>query len=263
MNLFRQTAAIGLGLALWLPPNAGAIAATPKPAATSAAKAKAAGEIEPEAVQALQRMSAYLGTLDSFEIRSQTSLDLVTISDQRVQLDGVVTYKVRRPDGFVIDVDSDQRKRRFIYDGRKFTVVAPKLDYYASVSAPPTIRQTLQTISDRFGISLPLEDLFRWNDPASARSDRLESAFKVGTATIDGAEADQYAFREADVDWQVWIRQGSEPVPLKVVIVDRTDPANPAYTARLAWNVRPNLTPADFTFQPDKDAKQIHLLAPK
>jgi len=261
MNLFRQTAAIGLGLALWLPPNAGAIAATPKPASTSAARAK--GDIEPEAVQALQRMSAYLGSMTAFEVRSQTSLDIVTVSDQRVQLDGVVTYKVRRPDGFVIDVDSDLKKRRFIYDGKKFTVVAPKLDYYAQVNAPPTIRETLQAISDRFGITLPLEDLFRWNDPASARSDRLDSAFKVGTATIDGVETDQYAFREADVDWQVWIRQGSEPLPLKVVIVDRSDPANPAYTARLNWKVSPSLTPTDFTFQPDKDAKQIRLLAPK
>jgi len=263
MNLFRQTAAIGLGLALWLPPNAGAIAATQKPAATSAAKAKTPADIEPEATRALQRMSAYLGTLTAFEVRSQTSLDVVTVSDQRVQLDGVVTYKVRRPDGFVIDVDSDLKKRRFIYDGKKFTVVAPKLDYYAQVSAPPTIRETLQTISDRFGISMPLQDLFRWNDPASARSDRLDSAFKVGTATIDGVETDQYAFREAKVDWQVWIQQGSEPLPLKVVIVDRTDPANPAYTARLNWNVRPTLTAADFTFQPDKGAQQIKLLAPK
>ena len=261
MNLFRQTAAIGLGLALWLPPNAGAVAATSKPSTTSAARR--AGDVEPAAVQALQRMSAYLGTLTAFEVRSQTSLDVVTVSDQRVQLDGVVTYKVRRPDGFVIDVDSDLKKRRFIYDGKKFTVVAPKLDYYAQVSEPPTIRETLQAISDRFGISLPLQDLFRWNDPASARSDRLDSAFKVGTATIDGVETDQYAFREGDVDWQIWIREGSEPLPLKVVIVDRTDPANPAYTARLNWNVSPTLTPADFTFQPDKDAKQIKLLAPK
>ena len=261
MNIVRKSAAIGLGLALWLPPAAGAMAEAPKPAAAPAARAR--GEIEPEAVQALQKMSAYLGTLQAFEVRSQTSLDVVTVADQRVQLDGVVTYKVRRPDGFVIDVDSDLKKRRFIYDGKKFTVLAPKLDFYAQADAPPTIRETLNQIFDRFGISLPLEDLFRWNDPSSARSDQLQAGFKVGTATIDGAETDQYAFREADVDWQVWIRRGDQPVPLKVVIVDRTDPANPAYTARLSWNVAPTLTAADFVFAPDKDAKQIKLLAPK
>ena len=265
MKMFRQTAVIGLSLALGLPPAAGVFAAPKSPRSRPAATAASAkGQtIEPGAVQALSRMSAYLATLSSFEIRSQTSLDVVTVADQRVQLDGVVTYKVRRPDGFVIDVDSDLKKRRFIYDGRKFTVLAPKLDYYSQVSAPPTIRQTLDQISERYGISLPLEDLFRWNDPSSARSDKLQAGFKVGTATIDGVETDQYAFREAGVDWQVWIRQGDQPVPLKVVIVDRTDPANPAYTARLSWNVSPTLTPADFAYEPDKDAKQIKLLAPK
>jgi hypothetical protein len=263
--MFRRTAAIGLGLALGLPPAAGVFAAMPATpgSATAAVKARAANQIEPEAVAALKRMSSYLGTLSAFEVRSQTSLDVVTVSSQRVQLDGVVTYKVRRPDGFVIDVVSDLKTRRFIYDGKKFTIVAPKLDYYSSVNAPATIRQTLDQISDRYGISLPLEDLFRWNDPASARTDKLQAGFKVGTATLDGVETDQYAFREADVDWQVWIRQGDQPVPMKVVIVDRSDPANPAYTARLDWNVSPTLTPADFTFQPDKDAKQIKLLAPQ
>lgn len=261
MNIIRQTAAIGLGLALWLPPTVNAVAAPPATATSSARTTK--GQIEPEAVQALKRMSAYLGALPTFEVRSQTSLDVVTEANQRIELTGVVNYKVRRPDGFVIDVDSDMKKRRFIYDGKKFTVVAPKLDYYAQVSAPPTIRETLNAIFDRFGISLPLEDLFRWNDPASARSDLLDSAFKVGTATIDGVETDQYAFRESDVDWQVWIQQGSQPLPLKVVIVDRTDPAYPAYTARLSWNVSPSVTAADFTFQPEKGAKQIHLLAVK
>jgi hypothetical protein len=265
MNKFSRTAVIGLGLALWLPTTTAVFAAPKAIRSGEAAKAVSARAqtIEPEAVAALRRMSSYLATLTTFEIRSQTSLDVVTVSDQRVQLDGVVTYKVRRPDAFVIDVDSDMKSRRFIYDGKKFTVVAPKLDYYSQVSAPATIRQTLDQVSERYGISLPLEDLFRWNDPASARSDKLQAGFKVGTATIDGVETDQYAFREADVDWQVWIRQGDQPVPLKIVIVDRTDPANPAYTARLNWNVNPTLTPADFTFQPDKDAKQIRLLAPK
>jgi len=214
-------------------------------------------------VQALKRMSAFLGTLKAFEVRSQTSLDVITVSNQSIQLDGVVSYKVRRPDGFVIDLDSDMKKRRFIYDGKKFTIVAPKLDYYAQVQAPPTIRETLDAMFDRFGVSLPLQDLFRWNDPSSSRSDLLVSAFKVGTATIDGVETDQYAFREPDVDWQVWIQQGDQPLPLKVVIIDRTDPSHPAYTARLNWNLSPTLEAADFEFQPDKDAKQIHLLATK
>lgn len=234
-------------------PCAAATAATP-PAPTTAAPA-----VEPAALAALRRMSAYLATLSTAELTSRTSVDVVTNYGQRVQLDGVVNYKLRRPNGFVIDVVSDRKKRTFYYDGKQFTVFAPELGYYATAPAPPTTRQTLDAIEQKFGIELPLEDLFRWNDPTDNPAQGLVSGFTVGTATLDGVPTDQYAFRQAKVDWQIWIQKGDQPLPVKVVIVDQVDPANPAYVARLSWTLNPSLSADDFTFKPGKDAKLISL----
>jgi hypothetical protein len=282
MTKLRLAAAIGLSLLL--PLGASAATAAPEPAAAASASAAAkaapprASRLKParrsaaarrpatpvvtaEALSALQRMGDYLSTLTSFEIKSVTSLDLVTVDDQRIQLDGVANYKVRRPDGFVIAVDSDVKKRTFYYDGKTFTVFAPELGYYATAPAPATNAQTLDLLYQKFGISLPLEDLFRWSDPSLRRSDTLISGFKVGTATIDGVATDQYAFREGDIDWQIWIQHEGQPLPRKLVIVDRTDRANPAYTAVLTWNVSPTLSADDFTFRPRKDDKLIRLTA--
>ena len=186
------------------------------------------------------------------------SLDVVTNNGQRIQLDGATTYKIRRP-GFVIDYVSDVKSRRFLYDGKTFTVYSPKLGYYATVPAPGTNKEVLDTIYNKFGISLPLEDLFRWGSGAEDRAKALQSAYKVGTATIDGAETDHYAFREADVDWEVWIQQGDQPFPRKIVIVDRNDPARPTFVSRLRWTLNPAFTDADFTFVPDSNAKKIQL----
>jgi len=252
----------GLGLALAATPAIGAEAPAAKPApATTAASASAATApaVAPEALQALRRMSAYLGSLPAIELTSNTSLDVVTMQGQRVQLDGVAHYKIRRPDGFSLNIDSDQMQRSYFYDGKQFTVYAPKLGYYATAAAPPTIRQTLDVLEDKFGIELPLEDLFRWNDPTDNPAQNLTSGFYVGTATIDGVETDHYAFRQPKVDWQIWIQKGAQPLPRKVVIVDQVDPANPAYVARLNWNVSPTLTADDFTFKPGKDAKLIRM----
>lgn len=215
--------------------------------------------VDPEALAALKRMSAYLATQPAIGLTSNTSLDVVTDQGQRVQIDGVVNYKIKKPNAFVIDVNSDQKKRRFYYDGRQFTVYGPQVGYYATAAAPPTIRATLDEIDDKFGIQLPLEDLFRWNDPTENPAKDLIAGFPVGTATIDGVVTDHYAFRQKDLDWEIWIQQGDKPLPKKVVIVDRTDPAHPTYTARLAWNVNPTFAATDFTFQPGKDAKQIRL----
>ena len=217
------------------------------------------GMIEDGAIDAIKEMSNFLMTAKTLAITSQGSLDVVTNDGQRIQLDGTTNYKIRRP-GFVIDYNSDIKSRRFIYDGKSFTVYSPKLGYYASVAAPATNREVLDTIYNKFGIQLPLEDLFRWGDGSNAdRIQALKSAYEVGSATIDGVETDHFAFREADVDWEVWIQKGDQPWPRKLVIVDRTDPARPTFTARLNWQFNPAFTDADFTFVPDANAKRIQM----
>jgi hypothetical protein len=217
------------------------------------------GVIEDSAIDALKEMSNFLTAATTLGLTSQGSLDAVTADGQRIQLDGVTNYKIRKP-GFVIDYDSDIKSRRFIYDGKNFTVYSPKLGYYATVPAPATNREVLNTIYSKFGIRLPLEDLFHWGDGANAdRIRALKSAYEVGPATIDGVATDHFAFREADVDWEVWVQQGDQPWPRKLVIVDRTNPSRPTFTARLTWQMNPAFTDADFTFVPDANAQKIQM----
>ncbi|HEY1415681.1 MAG TPA: DUF2092 domain-containing protein [Caulobacteraceae bacterium] len=218
-------------------------------------------KVDPDAVKALNEMSAYLKSLSSFELTSETSLDLVAADDQKIQLDGVAHYKVRKdPGAFVIDVASDDWNRRYIYNGAEFTLYAPKFGYYATVPAPATIEATVDDVAKRFGISLPLDDLFRWSGPGGARADTLDTGFLVGTATIGGVPTRHYAFREGDIDWQVWIQQGAQPLPLKLVIVNRRDATDPAYAARLTWTLNPPVTDEDFKFSPPADAKRIRMI---
>jgi hypothetical protein len=214
--------------------------------------------VDPEAVDALKLMSTYLQSLQTFELTATSSLDVVTASDQRVQMDAVTRYKVMKP-GIRISFDSDVKDREFFYDGKTFTVFAPKLGFYASAPAPATNREFVKAIYDKFGVELPLADLFRWSDSDKSDVEALTSAFSVGTAKIDGVETDHWAFRQGDYDWEVWIEQGDRPLPRKLVIVDRTDDLRPGYTARLSWVVNPALNPADFTYVPGADAKRIQI----
>jgi hypothetical protein len=233
--------------------------ATPAAAAPAPTDDLVAPVVEPEARQALERMSAYLGTLKTFEIRTQTSLDIVTETGQRVQIDGTAHYKVRSPDGFVIEVVTDLKKRTFFYDGKSFTVFSPEHEFYSTVSAPPTTLKMLDLLWDQYGLALPLEDLFRWNQLKSRRPDDLTGAFLVGPATIHGALTDQYAFRQGTVDWSVWIERGDRPLPRKLMIVDRSQPEQPAYVAQLAWTLNPTFAADAFTFRAGPKAKSIRM----
>lgn len=232
--------------------------ASAQPTASATTSANAAETVDPDAVAALRRMSDFLATLKAFELTANSSLDVVTVHEQKLQMDAVVQYKVMQP-GIRINYDSDLKSRQYFYDGKNFTIYSPKLGFYATAPAPATNRQFLTAIYDKFGISLPLEDLFRWNDGDDSDIKALTSAFSVGTARIDGVPTDHWAFRQGDFDWEVWIEQGDRPVPRKLVIVDRTDPAMPAYIARLNWTLKPQLSASDFTFVPGKDAKRIQL----
>jgi hypothetical protein len=229
------------------------------PPATASDTDLVAPIVEPEARQALERMSAYLGTLKTFEIRTQTSLDIVTETGQRVQIDGTAHYKVRKPDGFVIEVVTDLKKRTFFFDGKTFTVFSPQHEFYSTVAAPPTTLKMLDLLWDEYGLALPLEDLFRWNELKSRRSEDLTGAFLVGPATIDGVLTNQYAFRQGEVDWSVWIEQGERPLPRKLMIVDRSQAEQPAYVARLAWTLNPTFPANTFTYRAGPKAKSIRM----
>lgn len=252
-NELSRVAAIGLCLALAVG------ASSPAQAADKMTSAAVPSQVDPAAVQALSEMSTFLQALSTFTLNTQTSLDVVTNDDQKIQLVGTATYKVRKPDAFVVDVVSSSWNRRYIYSGGQFTVYAPQMGYYATVPAPATIQATIADVSNRFGISVPLDDLFRWSSPEGGRAESLESAFLVGAELLDGVNTNHYAFREGLIDWQIWIQQGEQPLPRQVVIVDRRDKTDPSYVARLAWTLNPTLSDADFAFQPDKDDTRIHI----
>jgi hypothetical protein len=236
---------------------------TATPTAASVGLTAEQPDVDPRAVEALKNMSTYLQTLKTFRLTSTSSLDVITVQDQKVQLDSVSTYMVKMP-GIRIDWVSDQKSRQFYYDGKHFTLVAPTLGYYATVDAPPTNREFLDALYEKTGVELPLADLFRWaNDDHADDIARLTSAFSVGTATLDGVATDHWAYRTADYDWELWIEQGDRPLPRKFVLIDRTDPTLPSFTAHLTWQTNPTLDPAVFTYVPTGKETAISFASPE
>jgi hypothetical protein len=221
-------------------------------------KSAAAPARDPQAMTALQRMGDYLRTLRSFELRTKTTIEEPISNGQKLEFAGTALYRIRRPDAFFIETTSDRAIRQYFYDGRAFTVYAPRQDFYATIAAPPTIRETVDKIYREAGIALPLADLFYWSE-ANAPTDRIASATRVGYARVDGVDTDQYAFRGEETDWQIWIERGARPLPRRIVIVSKNDPAQPEYAATLSWNLSPRLAANSFGFRPDREARPIAL----
>jgi hypothetical protein len=216
----------------------------------------AAPRVEPGAVDALVKMSAYLRTLPAFQITLETQRDDVDVYGQLITLSGEATYKVRRPDSLMVDLALPTISRQYVYDGKTFTVFDPKTGYYAKVQAPPTIRATLDMASEQYGVTLPLEDLFTWSEN-DADAKVLTSAHFVGKTRVAGQDANHYAFRQPGVDWQIWIADGDKPAPLRVLIVAADDPARPKFQADLVWDTAPQFAADTFVFAPPANSRSI------
>jgi hypothetical protein len=216
----------------------------------------AAHAVDPAAMAAVARMSAYLRTLQSFNIDVTSTIESVLDDGQKVQFGGTTNFQVSRPNGFYANVQTDRIQREFFFDGSKLTMFAPRMQVYTSVAAPGTIKQMLDMAFTRYGITLPLADLFYWGSSAD-EVQHPTTAMVVGFARIGNVETDQYAFREDGVDYQLWIQRGDQPLPLKMVYTASNDLARPQYAATMKWTLNPTIASDRFTFTPPKDTYQI------
>jgi hypothetical protein len=55
--------------------------------------------------------------------------------------------------------------RQYLYDGKTFTLLAKRLNYYATVPAPATVGRLAEKLDEDSGINVPLADFFRWGTP--------------------------------------------------------------------------------------------------
>lgn len=258
----KQTHRRNPALAVVLAILAAAASAWPAPSAGQTADATAAispveiPAVDPEATAALDRMGAYLRTIQALQVEVATEREEVLENGQKVQREEVVNLLARKPDRLRVDVSSDRKERLFFYDGKQLTLWAPRVKYYASVPAPPTIGELAKALEEKYGIELPLVDLFRWGS-ADASGAAITAAVDLGPGTIGGTTCQHYAFRQEGLDWQIWIQKGEYPLPRKLVLTTTTDDARPQYQATYSWNLAPSFNDAAFTFDPPADAQRI------
>lgn len=216
----------------------------------------AAPAIDPDAMKALDKMGNALRDLKQFSIDTTTTKEIVLVSGQKIQLDGTVSWKVKRPNKLFVQVKSARKDRQFFYDGKDLTIFSPRLNYYTSLDGiNESLRDFVLRASNDYGIELPISDLFFWGTKYVSE-DIISSAMDVGPGTMNGEEVEHYAFRQPGVDWQAWISD-STSLPLKLVITNTDDPAQPEYTARLTWNTSASFPDSTFSFSPPNGASKI------
>jgi hypothetical protein len=215
--------------------------------------------IDPRADEAMHRMSNYLTELKSFRFRGSTVADMVTNEGEKIQF--VIEQKVaiKRPNHFRSERQGPLVDATVRYDGKSLSVYGKRSGYYAIVPAPPRMTEAIDTIRDRYGIEAPAADLYV-DDAYDQMMEDVTVGRYVGLETVDGAPCHHLAFRGKEVDWQIWIDAGPQPLPRRYAITSKHEAAEPEFGITLSqWEPNARLSDSDFTFRPPPGAKQIEL----
>lgn len=207
------------------------------------------------ALDALKRMGTYLRSLKAFQVQANITTQDVLEDGQRIDYSNI-TDVVAGHNRFRIHARSDRQERMYFYDGKSFTLWAQRVNYYATVPAPPTTAELISRLETNYGMDVPLVDLFRWGLDASDITD-IKAALNIGPSEIEGVTCQHYAFRQEGLDWQIWIQNGEYPLPRKLTLTTLTDEARPQFSVVYDWNLAPSFNEAAFTFVPPSDAHRI------
>jgi hypothetical protein len=214
--------------------------------------------VDPNVLAALDNMGAFLRAQKTFTVDAETATDEILGNGEKVKRDGAAHLKVDRPGRLRADISGDEKDQQIYFDGKTFTIFQPETGYYADFAAPPTLAEMVEVAEKRYGIDLPLADLFYWGaDKTKALA--LQSAINAGTSVVKGVTCDHFAFRQPGVDWQIWIQRGDKPLPSKLIVTTTSSSVRPEHEVLLSWNLNPNINNQAFVFTPPAGAQKIQL----
>ncbi|MBK6395482.1 MAG: DUF2092 domain-containing protein [Betaproteobacteria bacterium] len=225
----------------------------------SSAAAQPAG-IDPQATKLVKASTDFLASQKRFSAETRSSLEVVLTSGQKIQFDHLARLSVQRPNKLRADRVGDLVEQAFYFDGKSLTIFNPGEKYFATVAAPGTLEEMLDFARTRLDIVAPAGDLVYGNAYDILMTD-VTQGFVVGKAVVEGVRCDHLAFRAPHVDWQIWIQEGKEPLPRKLVITTRDQPNAPQFSVVVTkWNLRPTFTPQTFSFRAPSGAKQVEFM---
>jgi hypothetical protein len=236
----------------------GSIAAAAVLLSTSAGAEAAMSEA---AETVLRQMSDRLSALASFTADYAIETEYVTTDGQKLQQVAEGTIAVRRGVGLRVTRSGAPTRTAFVYDGATATLSLDDLGLYVRRPVAADPEAAIASLGADTGVHVPAAD-FLARDPFAALAGSATAGEYVGDAILDGVPCRHLAFREPEVDWQIWIASDGDPLPLRYVITTKWLTAAPQYTLRLRnWKPDAELAAGTFAFTAAAGAREIDHVA--
>ena len=213
--------------------------------------------VDAHAERVLRAACQYLAEAPFFSLNAEIWREHITVDGEKVQFSRLMEMEVQRPNRLHAEIHSPHSQRAFWYDGRALTVLDRKRNLFSSTAMPPNLDEAVDAARDQFGIDLPMIDL-AISDPFTNAMARVQGARYFGMAPAMGFMCHHLAFTQQNIDWQIWIQDGPQPLIRKFVITHKNEPGSPEFTGLVReWNFTERISESDFVFAPPGGANKV------
>ena len=144
-----------------------------------------------------------------------------------------------------------------LFDGKTLTMLGKNANSYAQMDFTGSIDQLIDELKDKHDRPLPAADLLMTDINGQLMPD-VTDIKDLGSGVIGGIECDHFAFRNKEVDWQIWIAQGDRPYPTRYSIKSVKIADGPQYSIQIRdFKTGDKVAADDFAFPNTTKAKKI------
>ena len=216
----------------------------------------------PDARGLLLKMATLLGTTERLRVTVHASYDAAQDSGQKIEWNEMRTLTLQRPDRLRLEAEKSNGARSLVvFDGKQISAFDEAGRVYAQTPQPGGLDKTLVYLVRDLDIRLPLA-VFFVSRLATELERRVKSVAYIEKTGILGGPAHHLVGRTDSVNFQVWIADGDQPLPQRIVLTYPVATGQPQFRAQFsAWNLAPERADALFTFTPPADTSRIPFAA--
>jgi hypothetical protein len=219
----------------------------------------AASADEADARKLLKAMSDYMAAQKAIAFQYDTILEIVTKDKQKLGLASSGTLTLNRPDKIRYTRTGGFADVEVVFDGKTLTLLGKTVNLYGQVDVPGTIDHLIDELRDKYKKPMPGADVVS-SDIYDKAMANVVNVKDLGSGVIGGVECDHLAFRTKEVDWQIWIAQGSRPYPCRYVITSTKVAQAPEYSLTIRdWKTDNEVGSEEFSFKNATSAKKVDL----
>jgi len=213
---------------------------------------------EADARKLFKAMSDYMAAQKAISFQYDTILEIVTKDNQKLGLASSGKATLNRPDKIRATRTGGFADVEFIFDGKTITLLGKTANVYGQLEVPGTIDHLIDELRNK-GRPVPGGDILL-SDVYGKLMATVVNVKDLGSGVIGGVECDHLAFRTKEVDWQIWIAQGSRPYPCRYVITSTKIAQAPQYSITIRdWKTGDKVGSENFSFKNATSAKKMDL----